>query len=593
MIVSYIPVSAPSGWSAQIIVDAIRTDIPNNTTYLNFAFQVYKNSGTYSGDFSGTIGVTQVYDNSTNFLGNISSFNTTHNITSGSWITIFSGNMSVQHEESGYAAISIDCGVGSGNLNFSASKQQITLPYIIRNALVMSVPNFTDNDDSITIRYSNPNGATNLAACISFTGGNDDIPYRSIPDNDNSYTFDFTAQEKETLINGVTSGTSVKVRIYIRSVNGGNTFYDFKEATFSLTDALPHLQPVVIDMNNTTSALTGDVNTFIKYFSDAACQMNATAKMGATITSYKITNGDRVKNQELAQFTDVENPKFIFSATDNRGNTATETVIVSMIDYVKLTCNQKAEIKMDGETSAAIKLNISGNFFDDSFGAVNNTLKIEVRHTQNDGNMGDWVDLTQGLIPNLVGNTYNMEVNITGLAYDVTYTIQCRVTDKLMTVESSEYTTRLIPIFDWSNEDFNFNVPVNFQRGFTSSGGDYVVEQGTEAMGTNGTWYWSKWASGKAECYGLRNYGNMAVTTTWGGLFRSGSFNQNLPSGLFIDSPEVINISLQQGSMGGWVVRFEYEAPTSDTTGSFIVVRPASATISQAYMSFHIIGRWK
>lgn len=462
-----IPAIAPSGWSAYVGLYSDGISIAENTTNVRFTFKVRKDSGSYLGTFPGSITVTQVYDNSTQSLGTLSSPGAIAYNVGSDYVEVFSQNMTIKHdEETGEARLKVTYSFSTddGNIRFSENKHsgvtEFGLPLIIRKASILSVANFTELENP-TITYDNPNGATDLAACISFTGGNDDIAYRSIPNNGGSYTFYLTAQEKETLINGVTKGTGVDVRFYVRSVNAGKTFYSYRVATFSLTDVLPYIQPVVVDMNSVTNALTGDVNTFIKYFSDAAAKVNATAKKGASIVSYKITNGNRVKAQDLAQFTEVENPKFIFSATDSRSNTTTKTITVPMVEYVKLTCNQKAEIKMDGETSAAIKLNISGNFFDDSFGAVNNTLKIEVRHTQNDGNMGDWVDLTQGLIPNFVGNTYNMEVNITGLAYDVTYTIQCRVTDKLMTVESSEYTVRLIPVFDWSNEDFNFNVPVN------------------------------------------------------------------------------------------------------------------------------------
>jgi hypothetical protein len=152
-------------------------------------------------------------------------------------------------------------------------------------------------------------------------------------------------------------------------------------------------------------------------------------------------------------------------------------------------------------------------------------------------------------------------------------------------VETSQYTIRLLPVFDWSETDFHFNVPididadninmhnetiirhnkaanntvlsasgghiylrpggtnntsgetiiypdgslefggeVNFAKGFNIDGytiGDFVIEAGSESMGSNGTWHWRKWASGKAECYGCRNFGNMAVNTTWGNLYRS------------------------------------------------------------------------
>ena len=122
---------------------------------------------------------------------------------------------------------------------------------------------------------------------------------------------------------------------------------------------------------------------------------------------------------------------------------------------------------------------------------------------------------------------------------------------------------------------------------------DYIIETGEEAMGTNGTWYWCKWASGKAEAWGCRNFGNTAVTTTWGGLYRSAIFTQDLPEDVFKTTPDVITMNIVNSNFGGWICKHENSAPSAVTTGSFIFVRPASATVSPLYIGFHIIGLWK
>ena len=112
-------------------------------------------------------------------------------------------------------------------------------------------------------------------------------------------------------------------------------------------------------------------------------------------------------------------------------------------------------------------------------------------------------------------------------------------------------------------------------------------------MGSNGTWYWRKWLSGKAEAWGCRNFGNMAVNTAWGNLFRSEIFTQDLPYDVFIRTPDSININIVHGGYGGWICKHEQTAPSADTTGSFIYVRPAGATVTTSNLGFHIIGEWK
>ena len=58
-----------------------------------------------------------------------------------------------------------------------------------------------------------------------------------------------------------------------------------------------------------------------------------------------------------------------------------------------------------------------------------------------------------------------------------------------------------IPIFDWGQNDFNFNVTVNMPRLKLqkSNVADWIVEQGREDI-----WVYRKWASGLAECWGSR-----------------------------------------------------------------------------------------
>lgn len=126
----------------------------------------------------------------------------------------------------------------------------------------------------------------------------------------------------------------------------------------------------------------------------------------------------------------------------------------------------------------------------------------------------------------------------------------------------------------------------------TETVADYVIETGTEAMGSNGTWYWSKWASGKAECYGYRNYGNMAVSTAYGSLYKSEDFQQTYPTGLFSAAPTT-NISFYSGeNYGGWVA-CNGGGASKDGTAKFIVCRPASATLQGVRIAFQCMGRWK
>ena len=157
---------------------------------------------------------------------------------------------------------------------------------------------------------------------------------------------------------------------------------------------------------------------------------------------------------------DVETGLFSFSATDSRDYTTATGVTKQMIDYVRITANLEVPNPTTyGETT----LTITGNYFNGSFGNVNNLLVVLYRIKENNEEYGEW----QVASPTLKNNTYKAVINITGLNYLNSYTFQVRAYDMLETVTSKEVKVKTIPVFDWSENDFNFNVPVTFSAGYT------------------------------------------------------------------------------------------------------------------------------
>lgn len=577
------------------------------------------------------------------------------NVTAGTWYEQYgeyplaSVTHTIAHNADGTgSAILGACGVTGSTLYYNSSyqvacavsgNQTIKFDTVPRAAELLTATDFTDTENPV-ITYSNPagNGATKLEACISLDGTNALIAYRDISKTGSTYTFNLTEAERNTLRNAIPNAESTQVTFILRLTLGSKVSTSKLTRSFSVVDCAPVItNPVVREANSTATELTGDESILIRHVSMAEYSFEATASKGASIVSYTVTNGNK-KVTGLAQgvIDDIESGLFVFSATDSRGLVAEATVQVPVVEYVKPTCYQKVVTEMVGETGAIAHLTIYGNYFHGSFGVVDNTVKIEVRHTQNDSTaLGDWVDVTV-LLSNVGNDTYEMEFDVSGLDYSQPYVFQSRITDRLYTVQSTQYTVRVLPIFDWSNNDFNFNVPVNINGQtvlrhnkeanntvLSGSGGhiylrpngthdtdgeivinpdgtmtapwlrDYVIETGSEEMGTNGTWYWQKWASGKAECWGRRNYGNMAVTTSWGNLYRSAVFEQDLPFGLFTATPYAITINMIDASYGGWICKHESYAPSTSSTGGFIYVRPASATTTKSHIGFYVVGSWK
>lgn len=484
---------------------------------------------------------------------------------------------------------------GRAGASTSLVSGSATLDAIPRPATITGATDFND-EVSPTIMYTNISGnlVTALDACISFDGSKDDIPYRAIGKTERGYTFGLTDAERKTLRQRITSGNSTTVRFYVRTTIDNEVFWSYLTRTFTLINYTPTLSPTVTDANPNTAMLTGDVNKLIRYYSNANVTFNAAARKEATLVRKTATNGSQTFNiedssQNSVVINGVDDNVFTLSVTDSRGYTTSQQVHFkgdNFIPYFSVTCNQTVRLNLDGTAALTVK----GNYFNGSFGAANNTLTVQTRHRRNGGEWSEWGDISP-LISDISNGTYTLNSTLSGYDPSGTYDFQCRAFDKLTTAESAIEAITLKPIFDWGKYDFNFNVPLTIEENPLD---DFVIETGTEAMGSNGTWYWRKWKNGRAECYGCRNYGAMAVTTTWGSLYRSGAFTQDLPSGLFVSTPEVIDITFRGGSnVGGWIASHENSAPSASVTGSFILVRPASATLTSSYLSFNVIGRWK
>lgn len=472
-------------------------------------------------------------------------------------------------------------GLGTFKGSSSGTLDAIPVP-----GYIISGENFYDNENPSVIYYSGRE-VDALDICIADINGIDVyIPYRAVTQVDGvngTYTFNFTAAERAKLIE-LAGGSTFVFKYYLRTKINGSIYFKGWQATMFFTESVLTLNPTVTEGNSTILNLTGDSSKLILGYSTANYSINASTTSGATITNQYVICGNTKKTAATGSFTNVQNNVFSFSATDSKGNVKTKTITLATVPYIPVTCNQSVKLNMDGTAS----LNITGNYFNGSFGTQNNSLTIEIRSREDGGAWTAWGDISV-LLAEASGGTYTLTGTISGYDPSGTYEFESRATDKLMTAYSANGSITLKPVFDWSRNDFNFNVPVTIENNPLE---DYVIETGTTSMGSNGTWYWSKWKSGKAECYGCRNYGNMGVTTAWGSLYRSETFTQSLPYGLFNNTPEVIEITLRNSNFGGLIAKHEASAPSADNSGAFIVVRPASATMSQVYISFNIIGRW-
>lgn len=263
------------------------------------------------------------------------------------------------------------------------------LTSIPRGATLLTAPNFNDTQNP-TITYSNPAGTSvsSLQACISFNGSNDDVPYRDIPKNGTSYTFNLTQAERNTLINGITSGNSRTIKFYVRTIIGGSTLYSSKDVVFSLVDANPTIASITYDDTNpTTYALTNNNQIIIQNQSTLNFNLsNLSAKKNATLTTIKVNiNGN--EQVESLSGSSIGTKTFLYGAVNVSQNT---TATITLIDSRGLTSSYTKQITIweyytptafvrtyrDNNYYSSCKINVDSDYA--SLGG-NNSITIRFR----------------------------------------------------------------------------------------------------------------------------------------------------------------------------------------------------------------------
>ncbi len=205
------------------------------------------------------------------------------------------------------------------------------------------------------------------------------------------------------------------------------------------------------DTNSTTTALTGDSSTMVRYMSNVKVSVSASGVNKATIKSITINN--TTASNGIVTFNSASSNSFEVKVVDSRGFTTTQTKTMTMIDYIPLTLSPN--VYRDEPTNGKVVIEFSGNYFNGSFGSVSNTLTVQYRAKEKSAS---WVDEWNTLTPTISGNTYTGSFTVAGYDYQKQYVFQVRATDKLSSPEPLvANVTKGKPIFNWDENNFNVN----------------------------------------------------------------------------------------------------------------------------------------
>ena len=312
--------------------------------------------------------------------------NTTKELASGSTTIIHDsdGNKTFSYSFSQYFGINF-----SGNrINSVSGSGTGSLTTIPRKATFISngVSDFNDETEP-TIYFNHPAGsALELQACI-YCGEEQLTTWRVIDGTKDKYTFPLDSFQNNVWVKTIEKGSaSIDITYRLATYVGNGFVYDIspvKQCT--VINCAPSLNPKVEDQGSVSTTLTNNPDTMIRGYNYIHATFGdkdeTVALKGATITGRSVTCGSKVLSSD-GYFEYVYDNVFVFSVTDNRGQTTSITKKMPAIDYIPVSCNLNYETDLKSDTTTAdIKIKLTGDYFNDSFGthpgAQHNNLNLQ------------------------------------------------------------------------------------------------------------------------------------------------------------------------------------------------------------------------
>lgn len=343
-------------------------NIANNTTTISW---VLTSNGTMSSGYYVQAGPVTVKIAGVTVLNTTSRFN-----MRGDGGYSKSGTITVQHNVDGSKSVSMSvrAAIYSSSVNCTGSKT-FELNKITRYALLDSVSDFDDEVGNVghpypSISYSNPAGTDlvdDVKIRITWDNGNDYTSWHSLADDgsDSPYTFDsstLTSGDIDRMLQFCTTSNTLPIKFDLQSTLGGVEYHHEKDAVMTIVNADPTAGTASFSEEDATvSAITGGGTYIVQ--NQSTLRIETTSSTGnkyASIVSYvlnfngndyDITNDlyyDFVKPNYSGTFTGT------VTTTDSRGNTATDSVSVTITPWQAPSADYSAERVNGFETNTTL-----------------------------------------------------------------------------------------------------------------------------------------------------------------------------------------------------------------------------------------------
>lgn len=433
-----------SYWKYYLVVTEQNVDISANTSKVKV--DVYLGATSYSRAVRGSITATHTITiNGTNYSFTTGAYTIEKNTN------ILLGSVTsnaIAHNDDGSKTISVsasssDLAQASGYGPYSGSASgQVTLTTIARASSVTCADGNIGSATTININRASSSFTHTLKYAFGTLSGT--IVTKT---SNTSYGWTIPTSFYAQIPNAKSGQGTITCETY-----NGSTLIGTKTCSFNAivleTNNKPTITATVTDTNTTTTALTGDANKLIKYFSNAKVVMTATAKNSSTIKSQKVTCGSKSSTSATATLNAVESGTFNLTCTDSRGFAGSNTVTKTLINYVKLAITSLT-IARESSTSNTVKISLKGNYFNSSFGSVANALTLKWRYRLQGGTWSGYTTITA----TKSGNTFSYSGTLgTNFDYQQAYEFEVVAQDKLITDTKTQPVTKGTPLVDiWKN----------------------------------------------------------------------------------------------------------------------------------------------
>lgn len=376
---------------------------------------------------------------------------------SGTEIKIGTWTGDVEHEDNGALTISIAAFYESDETGYyypkdaALSSGNLTLPNIARKTTAIGFTGFIEKSTSIA--FSPASSSFTHSVKLSFgnntkwlnaSGG---LSTSEVKLAGSSFGFNVPSEYYNEFIGESANGT------LLLTTYSGDTVVGSSSAYFTIYADKGICEPVVtgslVDVNETTIVLTGNANNIVKGYSTGKLtitkRISSANDSKATITSLIVAGNFVNTSVTELNITSLLNKFVNVTLINSRG--ASKTFIISasgnLVEYVPLTLS--ANFKRVSATSNIINLTFNGNYFNDSFGSIENTLALNLSYRES--GTTSWTDLGAVEVTKS-GNTYSGAKECgTNFDYQKNYEFKLSYSDKLVSAEPVFLVTKGIELF--------------------------------------------------------------------------------------------------------------------------------------------------